>query len=85
MKKCSSGKRAYGSESLAVEALIEAHIQFNYRSGSGPVSIYLCDECGQYHLTSKGLMNERLTAALKDGTIARQRAAVQWQERFKKL
>lgn len=84
MKKCSSGKRAYGSESLAVEALIEAHIQFNYRSGNGPMSIYQCDECGQYHLTSKGLMNDRLAAALKDGSIARQRAVVQWQERFKK-
>jgi hypothetical protein len=83
MKKCATGKRAYHSEQLAEDALIEAHIHFDYRAGGGPVTVYQCDECGEYHLTSRGSMNARLAQQLANGTIQKQKEAGRWQSKFK--
>jgi hypothetical protein len=80
---CTSGKRLYADESLAIDALIEAHIQFEFRPGGGPVTIYHCDECGHYHLTSKGIMHERLAKMLTDGTIAKLKEANRWHSKFR--
>ena len=84
MKKCVTGKRLYHSYQLAEEALIETHIHFEYRSGNGPVAVYQCEECGEYHLTSRGPMNQRLTELLENGTIKKQKEAVLWQGKFKR-
>lgn len=81
--RCSSGKRAYTTEALAIEALLQAHVLFNYRTGTGPVNYYKCEDCGAYHLTSQGLMNEQLTKALADGSIKKLRTAAEWNDRFK--
>ncbi len=83
MIKCASGKRVYVSTALAEEALIEAHIHFDYRSGGGPISVYTCDDCGYHHLTSRGPVNERLAKAQADGTISKQKEAARWQGKFK--
>jgi len=83
MKKCPTGKRLYHSEQLAEDALIEAHIHFDYRAGGGPVAVYLCDECREYHLTSRGPMNACLAARIADGTIKKQKEASRWQSKFK--
>jgi hypothetical protein len=84
MKKCVSGKRLYPSRQLAEEALIESHIHFEHRAGGGPVAVYQCEECGEFHLTSRGPMNERLDKQLTDGTIKRLKEAARWQNRFKR-
>lgn len=81
--RCSSGKRTYTTEALANEALLQAHVLFNYRAGAGPVNYYKCEDCGAYHLTSQGLMNEQLAKAQADGTIKKLRTAAEWNERFK--
>lgn len=83
MKKCPTDKRLYLSEQLAEDALIEAHVHFNYRSGSGPVAVYRCEDCGNYHLTSQGPMNTRLSQLLTNGTIKKQKEAARWQGKFK--
>jgi hypothetical protein len=83
MKKCSTGKRLYVSEQLAENSLIEAHIHFEYKAGEGPKTVYKCDECGYYHLTSQGAMNARLSQLLTDGTIQKQKEAGRWNEKFK--
>lgn len=84
MKKCVTGKRLYPSQQFAEEALIESYIHFEHRTGGGPVAVYQCDECGEFHLTSRGPMNERLAKLLADGTIKRQKEASQWQNKLKK-
>jgi len=48
------------------------------------VSVYQCDDCGYFHLTSSGPMNERLSDSLKDGTITRLREANKWIEKWKR-
>ncbi|MEQ8424623.1 MAG: hypothetical protein RIA63_07920 [Cyclobacteriaceae bacterium] len=84
MARCPSGKRSYHSLELAEEALIGAHIAYHYPKGTGPIDVYLCDDCGQYHLTSSGEMNPRLEEMLKEGEIQRQREAVWWEGRVRK-
>ncbi|MFN3839307.1 MAG: hypothetical protein ACK4RF_01250 [Cyclobacteriaceae bacterium] len=84
MHKCSSGKRSYTSAALAEEALIEAHIHFAFERGNGPVSYYLCEECGQFHLTSQGPMNERLGLLIKNGELRRLKEAYTWERKLRK-
>lgn len=80
-KICTSGKRPYTSEALALDALLEAHIRFEFSMRSGPVAVYLCNECGQYHLTSQGQINSRLASALNDGTIDRLKRSRYWENK----
>jgi len=74
----------YPSEQIAEDALIEAQTNFNYPPNNGPIAVYRCDDCGDYHLTSRGPMNERLAKQLADGKIKRQKEANFWLDRFKK-
>lgn len=81
--KCSSGKTAYHSESLALEALEELWSRASFRKGEGPVTVYLCEECAQYHFTSKGTVHERLSDLLNSGRLDRLRESAKWEEKFK--
>jgi hypothetical protein len=80
---CSTTKKIYLSESLAEDALIEARIQFDYPAGRGPVAVYRCEDCGYYHLTSQGLMNENLRKYLASGSVERQKEANRWLDKLK--
>lgn len=84
MDGCVSGKRMYSSQEVAEDVLIEAWTRFDYTSGNGPVTVYQCEECGQYHLTSKGSMNNKLAQALADGKIQRQKEADRWMDRIRR-
>ena len=81
---CVSGKKSYPDEIIAEEALIGAHIQFDYGKGSGPVNFYRCEDCGNYHLTSQGQMNERLAQLLKDGQIYKMKEASRWEGKLRR-
>jgi hypothetical protein len=82
MKSCTTGKRSYLTYELAEEALIGANINFN--TEKGPVGIYQCEDCGQFHLTSKGAINKRLEQMQKEGEIQKQKEAKWWEEKFKR-
>lgn len=84
MIKCVTGKKAYLTQELAEEALIGAHTRFDYGKGKGPVGIYRCEDCGNFHLTSKGPVNSKLDQHLKDGTINRQKQADEWLNKFRR-
>lgn len=83
MIKCVTGKKAYQSQELAEAALIGAHTRFDYASGKGPVGVYRCDDCGYFHLTSKGSVNPSLAQQLKEGKIDRERQANDWINKMK--
>jgi hypothetical protein len=68
----------YSSESIAEEALISAWITYQYTHGNGPVGVYRCDECGSFHLTSKGTMNKKLEESLSSGKIQRTKEINAW-------
>ena len=65
---------------MAEDALLEANIKFN----RGPVGIYKCEDCGYYHLTSQGQMNEKLAKYLAAGKIKLQKEANDWTEKLKR-
>jgi hypothetical protein len=48
--KCSTGKKGYYNENEVQEALIRSHIRFQ----STACNYYMCNDCGEYHLTSRG-------------------------------
>lgn len=84
MAQCVSGKKMYATTELAEDVLIEAHTRFEYGPNGGPVAVYQCEDCGHFHLTSRGPMNERLLKALADGKIERQKEADRWVNKLKK-
>jgi hypothetical protein len=83
MKNCVTHKKMYPSKEIAEDALIEARTQFDYTRDGGPVGVYQCEDCGQFHLTSKGAMNPRLAEQLANGKIARQKEAARWLDKLK--
>ena len=83
MLKCPTGKRIYLTEALAEDALIDAHSRHQYAS-TGPVAFYQCEECGYYHFTSKGKMNEQLEQQISSGKIKREQEANRWIHQLKK-
>lgn len=83
MIKCVTQKKVYLTQALAEEALIGARTRFEYAKGQGPVAVYKCDDCGYFHLTSKGQINAALTKRLDDGTIKREKEANEWLNKIK--
>jgi hypothetical protein len=84
MKTCPSQKKMYPSKEIAEVALMESHTRFDYGKGRGPIAVYLCEDCGHFHFTSQGTMNEKLAKYLSSDQIKLQKAANQWIEKFKK-
>jgi hypothetical protein len=84
MKSCITGKKAFITYELAEEALLEAHRRYQYGRTSGPVAVYHCEDCGNYHLTSQGVMNEKLARYLTEGKGKRDQEAYHWTEKMKK-
>jgi hypothetical protein len=84
METCVTGKKIYPTLEIAEEALIGAHIRFQYASGGGPIAVYQCADCGRYHLTSRAPMNEKLAQQLATGKIKLQKEADAWESKFRK-
>ena len=84
MNRCSSGKRTYETQEVAENVLVESWVRYEYSGQTGPVSIYKCEDCGHYHLTSKGPMNARLAEALKDGSIEKQKQGRRWEDKLRR-
>ena len=84
MKRCRTGKVIYLTQALSEDALIDAWVRNNYKLGAGPVNTYQCDECGNFHFTSKGEMNERLKKELDSGKIAKNQRAFDLENKLKR-
>jgi hypothetical protein len=83
MIKCLSHKRVYLTKEMAETALLEARARYTYGNRTGPVAVYHCEDCGQYHLTSSGAVNEKLAEAQLSGTLKRQQVAQEWLDKLK--
>jgi hypothetical protein len=84
MIKCITHKKVFPSIAIAEDALIDSWSKFNYAPGKGPVAIYRCDDCGYYHFTSQGAMNEKLKTHIRSGSIKLQKEANAWMDKLKK-
>ena len=84
MIKCVSHKKVYPTLEIAEDALIDAHTHFDYAPHKGPVAVYQCENCGHYHLTSKGTMNKKLSQFISEGKINKQKEANRWLDKLKR-
>jgi hypothetical protein len=82
--RCSTGKKVYDTQLIAEDVLIDLWTRFDYVQNHAPVSVYRCDDCGYYHLTSKGPMNDRLSAYLSSNKLKLNKEANRWLDKFKK-
>jgi hypothetical protein len=83
MAGCISGKSIFQSKELAEEALIQNHIRNNHREGSGPINVYECRDCLNWHFTSNGNVSPLLLDSEIKKRIAKERTALEWEYRFK--
>jgi hypothetical protein len=84
MAGCVTGKRQFATREMAEEVLIDSWVRYTYARGHGPVAVYRCDDCGEYHLTSSGEMNPALAKFLKEGNVQRQKEALYWADKLKR-
>jgi hypothetical protein len=78
-----TNKKVFQTMDMAEDALIAARTQFDYRPNNGPIAVYQCGDCGYYHLTSQGKMNERLATQLAEGKIRLHKEANRWLDKLK--
>lgn len=79
---CVTGKVIYDNQQQAEEALVAAWVRFDYREGNGPKAIYKCNDCGRFHFTSQGQMNDYLREKIESGYITKQKRAQDWERNF---
>ncbi len=84
MAACITQKKMFDTKEMAEDVLLKTRSKFDYTTGNGPVNVYKCDDCGYFHLTSKGPMNERLSKYIADGKLARDKEANRWMNKIKK-
>jgi ribosomal protein L32 len=77
--KCSTGKNSYYTESEVQEALIRSQISFR---GSA-TNYYVCEECGEFHLTSRATKNPLLNDPDVIARIKKEQLEQDWQRRIK--
>lgn len=81
--RCSSGKKCFELESLALEALVQNHIINEYPRDEGPINIYECEKCGYWHFTSKGLKHTHLEDPEIQDRIKKERQANYWERKLR--
>jgi hypothetical protein len=82
-RKCISGKKLYPTQAVAEDVLIELWSKHDYPETRAPLNVYQCDECGYFHLTSQGTMNERLARYLSSNKSKLDKEASKWLDKFK--
>ena len=75
---CSTEKKGYYREDDVQEALIRSHIRFL----KAAINYYLCDECGEYHLTSQGGLHPLLNDPKVQTQIEREQREQEWTARY---
>ncbi len=75
MNVCPSRKIIYYNEQEAKEALIKLHVKYQ---NSSTRTFYKCSQCGYFHLTSSGEIDDTLKQAQQTGRIDQLSEADYW-------
>lgn len=76
---CLTGKNGYYTEPEVQEALIRSQISFR----SSATNYYVCESCGEFHLTSKADKHPILSDPEIIERIAKERREQDWTNRFR--
>ena len=82
--KCISGKTSYHTKEMAEEALIQHRSRHFHRLTSGPINVYQCDDCGEFHFTSKGPIHPLLQSEDIQKEIKLAQEASHWEGKFRR-
>ena len=77
---CVTKKKGYYSEEEVQEALIRSHIRFS----SAAQSYYLCNDCGEHQLTSRGDLHEIINDPKVQERIKQERRSQDWEGKFRR-
>ncbi len=89
-------KNGYWSEAEVQEALIRSHINSGRSrsasgsggsgagAGAGAANYYLCEDCGEYHLTSKGDQHSVLSDPAVKERISKEQREQEWMDHLRK-
>ena len=77
---CVTRKVCFETSEIAEEALINNRVRFK----SGPNSIYQCEDCGYFHLTSSGPEHDVLEDAKTKERIKRAQDADFWEDKIRR-
>ncbi|MFM7193717.1 MAG: hypothetical protein ACKOYP_02915 [Bacteroidota bacterium] len=83
VRSCKSGKQLYPDEPTALVALLEVWGRTPFRAGEGPKTVYRCEDCGNWHFTSKGATHPELEAYMRSPEFLLKRKASDWEDRFR--
>jgi hypothetical protein len=83
VNQCPSKKKTYNSKEVAEDILIELWTTHDYPENRAPLNVYLCTDCGYFHLTSRGPMNDKLAKYLAGGKIKLNKEASRWIDKFR--
>ena len=75
---CSTGKNGYYTEPEVQEALIRSQISFR----SSATNYYVCEACGEFHLTSKAAIHPLLNDPEVKKRIALEQREQDWYNRY---
>ena len=76
-------KVSYETELLALKALIQNHIKNFHRQGDGPINIYQCDHCNNWHFTSRGNKHSDLDSPEMTKEIKKEQLGDYWERRLR--
>lgn len=80
---CVTGKKQYESKELAEEALVAHRSRYVFRENSGPIAVYQCEDCGEWHFTSHGPVSEVLKSSETQQRIKAQHDAGYWEHKLR--
>ncbi len=81
--ECITGKKSFYSRELAEEALIANRSRFHHDENAGPINIYQCNDCGNFHFTSKGPKSSLLEDESIKKHISLNREAGFWERKLR--
>ena len=77
---CVTKKKGYYSEDEVQEALIRSHIRFS----NAAQNYYVCHDCGEYHLTSRGELHDLIRDPKVQERIKQERRSQDWEGKFRR-
>ena len=78
--RCVTGKNGYYAEAEVQEALIRSQINFI----QGAINYYVCNECGEFHLTSQGERHPLLRDPKVQERIKQEQRTREWEGRLRR-
>lgn len=76
-------KRSFSDEALALNALLQNQSNNFHKEEAGPINIYECMHCHDWHFTSKGERHPDLDQSELSEMMSKERLANHWERKLR--